>query len=217
MSFHRRATKASTSVSWKQENLIDSQYGLESSSRPGGRSLELPFCSHVNLRQASRRLQAFGMSNVRYAYCFRTRQNQDAAPTGFPDRGANRKGQSTASCSLVSLPTARRYLGTAEDHGQDCGAIQKVRRHDSGPGEKDRFLSLIFATVLLPLLRIFWISGCSKRFVYEGLRRFKINPWDATGCGIEKTHPNASQQQIALGNNPTLSAIISISFKNYIH
>jgi len=53
-------------------------------------------------------------------------------------------------------------IGTAEDHGQDCGAIQKVRRHDSGPGEKDRFLSLIFATVLLPLLRIFWISGLQQ-------------------------------------------------------
>jgi len=56
------------------------------------------------------------------------------------------------------LPSFRRYQGTAEDHGQDCGTIQKVRRHDSGLGEKDRFLSLIFATVLLPLLRIFWIS-----------------------------------------------------------
>jgi hypothetical protein len=44
--------------------------------------------------------------------------------------------------------------------------------------------------------------GCSKRFVYEGLRGFKINPWDAIGCGIEKTHPNASQQQIALGIIP---------------
>src|SRR5207244_892075 len=43
---------------------------------------------------------------------------------------------------------------------------------------------------------------CSKRFVYEGLRGFKINPWDAIGCGIEKTHPNASQQQIALGIIP---------------
>ncbi len=44
-------------------------------SGPGGRSLELPFCSHVNLRQASRRLQAFGTSNlIRYTYCFRTRR-----------------------------------------------------------------------------------------------------------------------------------------------
>src|SRR5213075_1147261 len=144
---------------------------------------------------ASRWLQAFGMWNLRYTYCFRTRQNQDAArPTRFPDHGASRKGQSRAACSLVSLPTFRRYQGTAEDHGQDCGAIQKVRRHDSGPGEKDRFLTLIFATFLLPLLRIFWISG--------GLRGFKINPWDAIGCGIEKKHPNASQQQIALGIIP---------------
>src|SRR5205823_9661960 len=119
--------------------------------------------THTNLRQASRWLQAFGMSNLRYTYCFRTRQNQDAArPTRFPDHGASRKGQSRAACSLVSLPTFRRYQGTAEDHGQDCGAIQKVRRHDSGPGEKDRFLSLIFATVLLPLLRIFWISGLQQ-------------------------------------------------------
>src|SRR5438105_3452014 len=87
--------------------------------------------SHVNLRQASRWLQAFGMSNLRYTYCFRTRQNQDAAqPTRFPDHGASRKGQSRAACSLVSLPTFRRYQGTAEDHGQDCGAIQEVRRHD---------------------------------------------------------------------------------------
>lgn len=121
------------------------------------------FARDVNLRQASRWLQAFGMSNLRYTYCFRTRQNQDAArPTRFPDHGASRKGQSRAACSLVSLPTFRRYQGTAEDHGQDCGAIQKVRRHDSGPGEKDRFLSLIFATVLLPLLRIFWISGLQQ-------------------------------------------------------
>jgi hypothetical protein len=44
--------------------------------------------------------------------------------------------------------------------------------------------------------------GCSKRFDYEGLRGFKLNPWDAIGCGIEKTHPNASQQQIALGIIP---------------
>ena len=130
---------------------------------PMHRIIPLPFCSHVNLRKANRRLQAFGMSNLRYTYCFRTRQNQDAArPTRFPDHGASRKGQSRAACSLVSLPTFRRYQGTAEDHGQDCGAIQKVRRHDSGPGEKDRFLSLIFATVLLPLLRIFWISGLQQ-------------------------------------------------------
>ena len=33
-------------------------------NEPGGRSLELPFCSHVNLRQASRWLRAFGMSNL---------------------------------------------------------------------------------------------------------------------------------------------------------
>jgi hypothetical protein len=42
------------------------------------------------------------------------------------------------------------------------GAIQKVRRHDSGPGEKDGFLSLILATVFLPLLRIFWIAGLQQ-------------------------------------------------------
>ncbi len=78
--------------------------------------------------QASRWWQAFGMSNLRYTYCFRTRQNQDAArPTRFPDHGASRGGQSRAACSLVSLPTFRRYQGTAEDHGQDCGTIQKVR------------------------------------------------------------------------------------------
>jgi hypothetical protein len=113
---------------------------------------------------------------------------------------------SRSSGNSLSLPTFRRYQGTAEDHGQDCGAIQKVRRHDSGPGEKDRLLSLIFATVLLPLFSGF--RGCSKRFVYEGLRGFKINPWDAIGCGIEKTHPNASQQQNCVGHNPTLCAII---------
>src|SRR5256884_5781425 len=78
------------------------------------------------------------MSNLRYTYCFRTGQNQDAArPTRFPDHGASRKGQSRAACSLVSLPTFRRYQGTAEDHGQDCGAIQKVRRHDSGPRSEE--------------------------------------------------------------------------------
>src|SRR2546430_545368 len=156
------------------------------------RSLELPFCSHVNLRQASRWLRAFGMSNLRYTYCFRTRQNQDAArPTRFPDHGASRKGQSRAACSLVSLPTFRRYEGTAEDHGQDCGAIQKVRRHDSGPGEKDRFLSLIFATVLLPLLRIFWISGLQQTLCLRGLERVQNK---SLGCNRLRYRKNASQR-----------------------
>jgi dihydrofolate reductase len=59
----------------------------------------------------------------------------------------------------------RRYQGTAEDHGQDCGAIQKVRRHGSGPGVKDRFLSLIFATRLATTFVYFLDRGCSKRFV----------------------------------------------------
>src|SRR5437764_13621220 len=103
------------------------------------------------------------MSNLKYIYCCTMRQNQDAArPTRFPDHEASRKGQSRAACSLVSLPTFRRYQGTAEDHGQDCGAIQKVRRHDSGPGENDRFLSLMFGTVLLPLLCSSWISGLKQ-------------------------------------------------------
>src|SRR5205823_7301102 len=106
-------------------------------TRGGGR-WSCRFARTVNLRQASRWLRAFGMSNLRYTYCFRTRQNQDAArPTRFPDHGASRKGQSRAACSLVSLPTFRRYQGTAEDHGQDCGAIQKVRRHDSGPRSEE--------------------------------------------------------------------------------
>ena len=157
-------------------------------------------------------MQAFGMSNLRYTYCFRTRQNQDAArPTRFPDHGASRKGQSRAACSLVSLPTFRRYQGTAEDHGQDCGAIQKVRRYDSGPGEKDRFLSLIFATALLPLLRIFWISGLQQTLCLRGLERVQNK---SLGCNRLRYRKNASQHvptTNCVGYNPTLSAIPSKS------
>jgi hypothetical protein len=46
----------------------------------------------------------------------------------------------------------------------------------------------------------------ANAFVYEGLRGFKIDPWDAIGCGIEK---NASQRiptTNCVGYNPTLSA-----------
>lgn len=152
-------------------------------------------------------MQALGMSNLRYTYCFRTRQNQDAArPTRFPDHGASRKGQSRAACSLVSLPTFRRYQGTAEGHGQDCGAIQKVRRHDSGPGEKDRFLSLVFATVLLPPLRIFWIPGLQQTLCLCGLEKVQNK---SLGCNRLRYRKNTSQRvptTNCVGYNPTLSA-----------
>ena len=52
--------------------------------------------------------------------------------------------------------------GDTKEQQKIMDRIAEVRRHDSGPGEKDRFLSLILATVLLPLLRIFWISGLQQ-------------------------------------------------------
>lgn len=162
--------------------------------------------------QVNRWLQAFGMSNLRYTYCFGTRQNQDAArPTRFPDHGASRKGQSRAACSLVSLPSCRRYQGTAGDHGQDCGRFKRLagmtraleKRSVSEPNFCYR-LATTFA----------YFSGfrvAAKRFVYEGLRGFKINPWDARGCGIETTHANTSQQQIALGIIPPSPPFLRIT------
>jgi hypothetical protein len=49
------------------------------------------------------------------------------------------------------------------------------------------------------------------------LRGFKINPWDAIGCGIEKTHPNASQQQIASGIIPPSPPYLLNPYKSIIH